>query len=278
MNSIYSETRDVFIEHCSELKRDFLGIELSVITREQLLKLFCQSLETRSKLTISFLNPNYAVYAKRNPKIITAMNAFDILLADAVGVVKGARFLGLPIPEKLGNDDIGEDLFAICAEKGYSNFLFGSAPGVAERAAVNLQRSFPEVKIAGTLHGHWFKFLETNLDATFVENEKIVASINRAGADVLWVGLSTPLQQFWVHQNRARVDATVIITGGGYLDHLAERIRWYPPVFYKWGLTWLYRLLREPGRLWRRYSIEMIVFAGMLIRARATMLKARAIP
>jgi len=254
---------------CRAVKRNFLGIELSVVSRAALIEIFRDSMRARSKLTISFLNPNIAVYAHRNHEVMQFMNSFDVVLPDGIGVVWGARFLGIPVPERLGNDDIGADIFNVCASEGYGNFFFGSKPGVVERAAANLQRSFPRLRISGTLHGYWFDLSPGNPDSCkSQDNEAILQQVNTSRADVLWVGLSTPLQQRWVYENRHRIDANVVITSGGYLDHLAERVEWYPPLFYHLRLLWLYRLLREPRRLWRRYSIEMIVFASLLMKGK----------
>src|SRR5262249_6012700 len=98
----------------------------------------------------------------------------------------------------------------------------------------------------------------------------ILEQINASHADVVWVGLSTPLQQRWVYENRSRIGANVVITGGGYFDHLAERVLWYPPLLQNLRLCWLYRFLREPRRLWRRYSVDMLVFAGLLVHRRSS--------
>lgn len=251
---------------CAREKRDFLNIGLSPLRRDQVLAIFDAALHYRTKLTISFLNPFISVAARRMPEIRQWMNCFDVVLADGIGVVFGARFLGIEVPERLGNDDIGTDIFRKCSENGYRSFLFGSAAGVAERAARNLQRSFSALAIAGTLHGYHFGDLDTgNRDES---SDAVVHQINQSGADVLWVGLATPLQQKWVWQNREALEPPVIITSGGYLDHLAERIEWYPPVIRKFGLLWLYRLWREPRRLWRRYSVDMVQFLAMLSAAK----------
>jgi N-acetylglucosaminyldiphosphoundecaprenol N-acetyl-beta-D-mannosaminyltransferase len=260
---------------CQEAKRNFLEIDLSVITRASLLEIFRESLQARRPLTISFLNPNIVTYAHRNPSIIPFMNGFDVMLPDGIGVVWGARVLGMPLSERLGNDDIGADIFRICAKEGYSNFLFGSRPGVAERAAVNLERSFPSLRISGTLHGFWFGDPAESKWCKSEDNKAILKQINSSHSDVLWVGLSTPLQQRWVHENRDRINSCVVITSGGYLDHLAERVNWYPAFFNKLHLSWLYRLLREPRRLWRRYSIELLEFMWLLLSSKFTFRRKR---
>lgn len=250
-------------------KGNFLGVGLSPLGRDELVAAVAEAVRTRSRLTISFLNADYARKGVRNPDLRAKMNAFDIMLSDGWGVVWGARFLGIPVPERAANDDIGGPLFELSAKHGYKNFLFGSAPGIAERAARTLARHFPTLPLAGTLHG-WFDALRGHPGWYEEEdNEMILRRINDADPDILWVGLPTPLQQNWVWENSERIRATVIITGGSYLDHLAERLNWYPEWINQLRLSWLYRLWREPRRLWKRYSIDLVEFLWLLVKEKS---------
>ena len=94
-----------------------------------------EAVRDRTRLAISFVNPNYVMRAYADADLRARMNTFDIMLADGWGVVWGGRLLGVPIPTRLANDDVGEDLFRQSAAHGYRTFLFGSAHGIAERAA-----------------------------------------------------------------------------------------------------------------------------------------------
>src|SRR5262249_38686606 len=121
---------------------------------------------------------------------------------------------------------------------------------------------------AGTLHGYWDvvrghpgRYDEADIDM-------MVDAINASHADILHVCIPTPMQQSWVWQVAHRLNVPVIITGGSYLDHLAERVHWYPEWTSKMRLCWAYRLYRDPRRLWRRYSLELVGFGAMLLRAK----------
>lgn len=249
-------------------KMNFLGIGISVLDRASLLSILAEALRTRSRLTVSFLNPNYALAAAGDPQLRERINRFDIVLADGMGIVWGGRLLRVPIPERLGNDDLTADLFDLLAEAGYRAFLFGSAPGVAKKAASNLAQRYPGFQAVGTLHG-WFDVLSGHpgwYDEQ--DNELILRRINETDPDLLLVGVPTPIQQEWVFQNADRLKASVIITGGSYLDHLAERMQWYPGWIQKLRLNWLYRLWRDPRRLWRRYSVEIMEFFWLVLKTR----------
>jgi N-acetylglucosaminyldiphosphoundecaprenol N-acetyl-beta-D-mannosaminyltransferase len=95
----------------------------------------------------------------------------------------------------------------------------------------------------------------------------ILAAIQEAHPDLLVVGLPTPLQQQWVVDNRDRLAAVpIVMTGGSYLDHVAERLEWYPRWVLRARIGWLYRLAQDPRRLWHRYTIELVQFGLLLAR------------
>lgn len=249
-------------------KRDFLGIGLSCLPDEAFLDAVRQAVETRSRLTISFLNPDYVVRGQQIPGLIGKMNQFDIVLPDGWGIVLGGRKLGLPMPNRQANDDICPKLFALSAERGFSNFLFGCGEGIPEKAAANLTTSFPGLLIAGVLHGYWDVMRGHPGRYDDADVDMMVETINAANAGILHVSIPTPMQQTWVWQVADRLNVPVIITGGSYLDHLAERVCWYPGWVNRMRLGWAYRLTREPRRLWKRYSLDLMAYSGMVLKAR----------
>lgn len=249
-----------------EQKRDFLGIGLSCLRDDEFVEAVRQAVQTRSRLTVSFINPDYVLRGHKTAGLVEKMSQYDIMLPDGWGIVLGGRWLGLPVPDRQGNDDICPKIFALSAENGFSNFLFGCDEGIPERAAVNLAKAFPGLPIAGTLHGFWDvarghpgRYDEADVDM-------MVEKINASDADILHVSIPTPMQQNWVADVADRLNVPVIITGGSYLDHLAERVYWYPAFANRMRLGWLYRLYREPRRLWKRYSLDLTNYAGMVVR------------
>jgi N-acetylglucosaminyldiphosphoundecaprenol N-acetyl-beta-D-mannosaminyltransferase len=249
-------------------KRDFLGLGLSSMPDEEFLDAVRQAVQTRSRLAVSFINPDYARKAHLTPGLPEKINRFDIVLPDGWGVVLGARWLGHPVADRQGNDDICPKVFAISAEHGLSNFLLGYREGVAEQAAATVTETFPGVPIAGTAYGHWdvkrgLAGLGDDADVA-----RLIDEINASKADILHVSLPTPLQQAWVWEFADRLNVPVIITGGAYLDHVAERMYWYPDWAVRMRLCWAYRLAREPRRLWKRYSLDLIAYGAMVARAK----------
>ena len=249
-----------------EGKRDFLGIGLSCIQDEEFVDAVRQAVQARSRLLVSFINPDYVLRGHHTPGLVEKMNIFDIVLPDGWGIVLGGRWLGLPVPHRQGNDDICPKVFALSAEFGFSNFLFGCSEGTPERAAANLTATFPGLPIAGTLHGYQDVARGHPGRYDDADIEMMIETINESKVDILHVSIPTPMQQNWVSEVSGRLNVPVIITGGSYLDHLAERVYWYPRWMNKMRLGWAYRLYREPGRLWKRYSLDLAAYGRMVLQ------------
>jgi N-acetylglucosaminyldiphosphoundecaprenol N-acetyl-beta-D-mannosaminyltransferase len=245
-----------------------LRVKLSVVDASDVLAQVTQAMQTRTPLSITFLNPTYVMAAHRDPALRDLINRFDLVLADGWGVVHGARFLGVPIPTRLASDDIGPDLFRQSQQNAWRTYLFGSAPGVAERASATLVRLLPGLPVVGMRHGWWD--VVRGHPGRFDPEDEVAAvdAINEARPDVLWVGLPTPLQQQWVTSYRDRLDVPVVITGGAYLDHLTENLGYYPAWAMRRHMCWLYKLSLEPRRLWRRYTLEMAHYGALLVAER----------
>lgn len=233
---------------------DVLGVRVSEADVPLLRRFMTKAVHTRRQLTITFANPNYVMAARRDTRLRELMNGFDLNLADGWGVVLAARAFGKPLPTRMANDDLTDELFGLSAAEGWRVFLFGNAPGTADVAARNLVRWYPGLDVVGTLHGHW---ADESGRIAAADVDRLVADINAAKPDILHVGLGTPLQQIFVMENRDRLEVPVIITCGAYFEHLAERREWYPAWALKLRIGWLYRLYRDPRRLWYRYTIEL---------------------
>jgi N-acetylglucosaminyldiphosphoundecaprenol N-acetyl-beta-D-mannosaminyltransferase len=156
------------------------------------------------------------------------------------------RFAGCREIERMRGSDF---MFAVCelaAQRGWSNYFYGGAPGTADLLTNRLRERCPGLKVAG-VHSPPFRALS---DA---ENDTIVEEINRSGAQLVWVGLSTPKQERWMAANVGRLKASALFGVGMAFDVHAGLLPQAPRMIQNSGLEWLYRLYNEPRRLWRRY-------------------------
>ncbi len=138
------------------------------------------------------------------------------------------------------------DVCAVSVSKGYRHFLYGGAAGLPERLGDRLRQKFPGIEIVGT-YSPPFRPLTPD------EDEAIIERINESKADIVWIGLSTPKQEYWMAAHLGRLEAPVMVGVGAAFDFLAGLKAQAPRWIQRSGFEWLYRLVTEPRRLWRRY-------------------------
>lgn len=253
------------VEWCHASKQEFLGLGLHGFTKRGLVDTLARAVESHTRLTVSYLNPYYAIEASRDPTLRGYMRRFDVFQADGWGIVYGARLAGIRLPERVAIEDFERPFFSYLERAAASIFLFGAKPGMAERTAGTLLRDYPNLLIAGCLHGWWDALVGHPGWFEREDNDRIIKTINDSGADVLLVSLPTPLQQTWVLDNAEQLKPSVLMTVGAYFDHLAEGLDWYPKTLDRLHLDFLYRIYREPGRLWRRYFFGAIGYGRLVI-------------
>ena len=229
-------------------KIDIRGLEFANITREEAAALAAAALASDELTTVFTPNAEIAYRASRDADFKTILQSADILLPDGAGIIKAASILGTPLREKVAGVDFGADVAKICAENGYSLFLLGGKPGVADAAAEKLIERFDGLKIAGTCDGYF--------DKSGGENDAVIEKINLSRADALFVCLGSPAQEKWAFDNKKKLDTVRLICClGGSVDVYAEKAKRAPKVFIKTNTEWLYRLIKEPRRLGRMLVI-----------------------
>jgi N-acetylglucosaminyldiphosphoundecaprenol N-acetyl-beta-D-mannosaminyltransferase len=179
---------------------------------------------------------------------------------DGAGLRLAAWLLGCHPPPRSTAADFIWTLADFAAGRGIRLFLLGSRPGVAAEAAARLRQRSPGLIIAGARHGYF------DTSAGGLENAQVVDEINRAGPDLLIVGMGMPLQERWLRNNWGALAVPVAMTGGAVFDYTAGRLRRPPRWMQQAGLEWLGRLIIEPRKLWRRYLIGNPVFLWRFFR------------
>jgi N-acetylglucosaminyldiphosphoundecaprenol N-acetyl-beta-D-mannosaminyltransferase len=174
------------------------------------------------------------------------LNSADLVVPDGMPLVWRGRWEGYPLKDRVSGSELME-IFCRATADRYRHFLYGGAPGVPERLAEVLTRQYG-TRIVGT-YSPPFRLL------TEREKQDIETSIEATTPDVLWVGLSTPKQERWMAEYRQRLQVPVLLGVGAAFDFHTGRLRRAPLWMGENGLEWLFRLLIEPRRLWRRYLI-----------------------
>jgi exopolysaccharide biosynthesis WecB/TagA/CpsF family protein len=201
------------------------------------------TLLSRGKRRVFFLNAHCANVRARNPSYAAALDRADYVLPDGVGVDISAKMQGKTLAANLNGTDLVPTLLEHAATKGLSVFLIGSRPGTADAAARNLCRTIPGLRIVGTRDGY---------DGARDTNAA-VAEINASGADIVLVALGVPLQELWIDQNFHRLSARLVMGVGALFDFLAGNVKRAPAAVRRARLEWAWRLAMEPRRLAKRY-------------------------
>jgi N-acetylglucosaminyldiphosphoundecaprenol N-acetyl-beta-D-mannosaminyltransferase len=235
-----------------------LGVGVDPLTVEELHAEIGRLVRKRQRGLVLNANAHCLNLCYEDPALRDFLNGAEIVFCDGAGVMLAARILGRRIPARITYADWAWQLADFAAARNFSLYFLGARPGVAQAAARRLRERYPGLEIAGVHHGYFDRS----------ENEAVVEEINAAAPDILLVGLGMPLQEYWLMENRARIDASVALTGGAVFDYVSGRLRRGPRLLVGSGFEWLARLLVEPRRLWRRYLVGNPLFLLRVVRQR----------
>lgn len=209
--------------------------------------------------TVFTPNVDHVVRAERDAALRAAYAAADLRLADGAPVLWAAALLGEPLPAKVSGSDLVEPLARRAADRGWSLWIVGGGPGVAERAAAAL-RDRTGVAVLGT------DAPVVAADGDGLAGRQAAERIRRARPDLVLVAMGAPKQELWMERHRALLAPAVAVGVGAAVDFLAGTARRAPRWMSRAGLEWAFRLAQEPRRLWRRYLVEDPRFAVILWR------------
>jgi N-acetylglucosaminyldiphosphoundecaprenol N-acetyl-beta-D-mannosaminyltransferase len=196
--------------------------------------------------------------SQRDADLRRIHNAAGLVTPDGMPLVWLSRLLGFRHVTQVCGAELMRAVCAHSVTRGYRHFFYGGAPGVADTLAARLQAQFPGLQVVG-VDCPPFRPLTPS------EDQAAVARIQAARPDIVWVGLSTPKQERWMAAHVAPLRAAVLIGTGAAFDFHAGLKRRAPRWMQRTGLEWLFRLLLEPRRLWRRYLLNNPWFLGLVV-------------
>ncbi len=205
-------------------------------------------------------NAQLVTLAEKNPQFARAMCSASLSVADGISVVMASRWLGVPVPERVPGGELMERLCAESAQHGFSVFLLGGLPGAAEMAAKRLTEKYPGLIIAGT-YCPPYGFEHNEAERSYVRD-----LITESAPDLLFVAFGAPKQEIWMWENCPSLPVGIAMSVGAAFDTQAGLRKRAPVWAQKTGTEWLYRLVREPRRLWRRYLIGNVEFLLLVMR------------
>jgi N-acetylglucosaminyldiphosphoundecaprenol N-acetyl-beta-D-mannosaminyltransferase len=253
---------------------DVLGVRVSAVDMDRTLAVLDDWITSGTRQYVCVTGVHGVMESRRDARLQQIHNAAGLVTPDGMPLVWWTRAVGCSHTRRV----YGPDLLLACCERslatGYRHFFYGGQDGVADLLARRLSRRFPGLAVAGT-YTPPFRPLTDDEDAD------VVSRINDAGPDIVWVGLSTPKQEYWMAQHVGLLDAPALIGVGAAFDFHAGLKRQAPLWMQHSGLEWLFRLGTEPRRLWKRYlrnnpAFVWLALEQLLRSARAADLSAGA--
>ena len=228
-------------------RENILGTQVSAVDMEKTLAQLDLWLANRSSHYVCVTPAHSIMDGYNQPELRTIFNASGMTVPDGMAIVWILKLKGHHHVRRVYGPDL---LIAVCEhglKNGYRHYFYGGAPAVTKSLVQKLLKDFPRLQIAG-ISTPPFRPL------TATEDEEIIEQINKTNADIVWVGLGAPKQEFWMQAHLRRLNAPVMIGVGAAFDFLSGNKPQAPLWMQRNGLEWLFRFLNEPRRLWSRYS------------------------
>lgn len=239
-------------------RRKFMNTYIDDVTKQEAIEHIEYCIKERIIGQVITPNVDQIVRIEKDEYFKKICDSCELLLVDGHPLIWTAKYYGTPFKEKICGSDLVPELCALAAQKGYSVFLLGAAPGVAQIAARKLVENNPGLKVAG-VYSPPLGF-ENDKD----EINKINDMLKKSGADMLFVGMGVPKQDIFIYENMSIYQIPMSFSIGGTIDFIAGVQKRAPKWINNIGLEWLYRLIRDPKRMFKRYIIDDSKFFSLI--------------
>lgn len=237
--------------------KSILDIPIADVTPSTIVPLIASLIESPGKKFFFGANPYGFNLTLTNNKFKKTMQKASLVYPEGKGTILASWILGQPLRQRTNFLDFAFDVFTLAQKKKWSIYLLGGTEEVGISAMQTLKKKFPDLKIAGFHNGYFDQKTEKD----------ILNDINKKKPTILYVAMSPPLQELWIARNAGKLNVKAFFTIGGAIDIIAGDIPRAPQWMRNFGLEWLFRIVQEPRRLWKKYLIGNIIFLSMLLSA-----------
>ena len=240
---------DMFKKDGEKMKKEkILGIQVSVTTYEELKNSVEKDILNHQKSFIVAINPEKVLKARKDEQLKELLNKATYQIPDGVGIIYASKIKKGQIRSRITGIDCMDMLCDLASEKGYKIFLYGAKEETIKETKVKLEEKYPKINIVGYINGYE------------KDNEKIIKEINKSKADIVFVALGSPKQENWINDYKDEMNAAIFQGVGGSFDVISGNIKRAPLWMQKAGLEWLYRLIKEPKRIFRQLKLVKFLF------------------
>ncbi|WOX06729.1 WecB/TagA/CpsF family glycosyltransferase [Microbulbifer pacificus] len=234
---------------------ELLGVPMDVASMPDTVASIAERIRSGVFTQHVVVNVAKLIHMQRDAELSASVKSCDIINIDGMGVVWGARFLGHDIPERVAGIDLFYSLLHMSSEHEFPVYFLGAREQVVQDAVLKLKSRFPQLNVAGWHHGYFWD-----------EEEAVVEKIRQSGARLLFVAITSPRKENFIHRWRDTLGVDFVMGVGGTFDVVAGKVQRAPLWVQRAGLEWMFRMLQEPGRMWRRYLFTNSAFAWLLLR------------
>ena len=234
---------------------EFLKSPMDIATMGETVSFIEQRVEQGQFLQHVVVNVAKIVNMQKDPLLAESVNACEVINIDGMGVVFGARFLGHDVPERVAGVDLFHELLKMSAKRDFPVFLLGATEDVVTTTSEKVKALYPNLTIAGFNDGYFWD-----------DEEAIVTKIRESGAKLLFVAITSPKKENFINKWQDKLGVDFVMGVGGTFDVVAGKVNRAPVWMQKYGLEWLYRVIQEPGRMWKRYLVTNSTFAWLLLK------------
>lgn len=231
---------------------NILGVDIAAINMDWLLDFTNTHVKELSGDYICVANVHTTVTASDDPEYLAVQNGGIMAIPDGGPLSSVGRKRGAENMERTTGPSYMGEILKISTEKGYRHYFYGSTPETLEKLKENLSRDYPGIQIVG-MYSPPFRTLTDD------EDKEIISTINEANPDFLWIGLGAPKQEKWMAAHQGKVKGLMVGVGAAF-DYFAGNIERAPEWMQKANLEWVYRLLQDPKRLFKRYLVTNTKF------------------
>jgi N-acetylglucosaminyldiphosphoundecaprenol N-acetyl-beta-D-mannosaminyltransferase len=235
-----------------------LGVPFDNVTTTEAIDLIRRMIDAGDPHYLVTANVDFLVQAREDVELRRILFDSNLVLCDGTPVLWASRLLGNPLPERVAGADLVPLLIELAARSKYRLFFLGATPESSAQAVARLQAQYPELIIAGHYSPPFNKLLE-------MDHDEIVKRIRAAKPDLLFVSFGCPKQEKWIAMHYRELGVPLCAGVGATIDFLAGSVRRAPMWMRRNGLEWVFRLLQEPRRLYRRYCKDIWVFGGSIL-------------
>ena len=233
---------------------EVLGVSVHGATMDECIDVCEDAITSRKQLTIGVVNAAKLIKMRSDRLLRDSVLGADLIVADGMAVVWASRILNQPLPCRITGIDLFEELLRRADLKGFSVYLLGASAEVLDDLVRTVRSTYPGLRIVGQHDGYFADH----------EAEQIAHEISKAMPDMLFVGISTPKKEVFLETWGPSLGVAICHGVGGSFDLVAGTTRRAPASWQRLGMEWLWRLLQEPGRMWKRYLVTNIGFVMLV--------------